>query len=106
MMPLLLVAAIAVAFVAMSARRWRRARLRRAAADRPGSSPERAISIRSYHDMDAHLGRRWCACGGYLERRGEGTRQLGARRYRIARLGCQECESVEEVFFDTTDLLH
>jgi hypothetical protein len=24
----------------------------------------------------------------------------------VARLECQDCERVEEVFFDTTDLLH
>jgi len=55
--------------------------------------------------MDEHLGRRWCACGGYLERSGEGTRESGGRRFRVARLRCQECEAVDEVFFDTTELL-
>jgi len=55
--------------------------------------------------MDQHLDQRWCFCGGYLERTGEGTREAGGRRYRVARLCCQECETPEEVFFDTTDLL-
>jgi len=106
MVGLLLVAAIVTALVAMGTRRWRRRRLQRAAASRPGSSLERAIPIRSYEDIDHHLGHRWCACGGYLERRGEGTRHAGSRRYRVARVACQECERIEEVFFDTTDLLH
>jgi len=56
--------------------------------------------------MDDQLARRWCSCGGYLERMGEGTREAGGRRYRVARLRCQECEAVDEVFFDTTDVLH
>jgi len=91
---------------AVGSRRLRRARLRRAAAGRPGTSPERAIYIRSYGDLDEHLAGRWCVCGGYLERTGEGTREAGGRRFRVARLACQECEAVEEVFFDTTEVLH
>jgi hypothetical protein len=98
--------AILAAVVAVGVRRMRRTRLRRAAETRPGSSLERAIYIRSYGDMDEHLAGRWCVCGGYLERTGEGTRDSGGRRYRIARLACQECEALAEVFFDTTDVLH
>jgi hypothetical protein len=105
MIGLLLAAAIVAAVGAMALGRARRARLRRAARTRPGASPEHAIFIRSYTEMDEHLARRWCSCGGYLERTGEGTRETGGRRFRVARLACQECEQVEEVFFDTTDLL-
>ena len=65
-----------------------------------------AIAIDSYLDMDEHLAGRWCVCGGYLERLGEGSRAVGDRRYRIARLRCQECDELDEVFFDTTDVLH
>jgi hypothetical protein len=90
----------------MAMRRWRRARLRRAARSRPGAALELAIPITSYAEMDEHLARRWCSCGGYLERRGEGTRPGNGRRYRVARLVCQECEAVDEVFFDTTDVPH
>jgi hypothetical protein len=98
--------AIIAAVIAVGLRRLRRSRLRRAAARRPGSSPELAIHIRGFGEMDEHLARRWCACGGYLERTGEGTRTGDGRRYRVARLRCQECEAVDEVFFDTTDVLH
>ena len=101
-----LVAAIVAAVLSLGFRRWRRARLRHAARTRAGSSPERAIHIRSYGEMDDHLGQRWCFCGGYLERTGEGTRETGGRRFRVARLACQECETIDEVYFDTTDLLH
>jgi hypothetical protein len=103
---LLLVAAILAAVVAVGLRRRRRSRLRAAARTRAGSSPERAIAIRSYTETDEHLARRWCFCGGYLEHRGEGTRDLGGRRFRVARLTCQECETPDEVYFGTTDVLH
>ena len=104
---LLIGAAVLAAVIAVGVRRWRRIRLRRAAADRLGSSPARAIAIRTYGEMDPHLASRWCVtCGGYLERSGEGTREADGRRFRIARLRCQECERVEQVFFDTTDVLH
>ena len=102
----LLAVTILAAVTSLGLRRWRRARLRRAARTRAGSSPERAIPIRSYGEMDEHLAGRWCACGGFLERLGEGTREAGGQRFRVARFCCQECETVDEVFFDTTDLLH
>jgi hypothetical protein len=103
---LLFVAAIVAAVVAMGMRRWRRAGLYRAAATQPGASEERAIYVRSYTEIDDHLAQRWCACGGFLERTGEGSREASGRRLRIARLVCQECERTTEVFFDTTDILH
>jgi len=103
---LLLVAALVAAMAALARRRWRRARLRRLASARPGASPALAIPITAFDEIDAHLRHRRCACGGYLERRGEGSREVAGQRYRVARLECQDCERVEEVFFDTTDLLH
>ncbi len=107
MLTLLLVPVLVAAVVTLALRRRRRTRLRLAAATRPGASIDRAIPIRSYTEMDDHLEHRWCGwCGGYLERMGEGTRAGDGRRYRITRLRCQECERIEEVFFDTTDVLH
>jgi len=106
MMVVLFTLAIVAAVVSVGLRRLRRRRLRRAAADRLGGSPERPIYIRPYGEMDDHLASRWCACGGYLERTGEGSRTSGGRRFRVARLRCQECEEPDEAFFDTTDVLH
>jgi hypothetical protein len=103
---LLLVAALVAAMVMLGRRRWRRARLRKLASTRPGASPALGIPITGFDEMDVHLRLRRCACGGYLERRGEGSREVAGQRYRVARLECQDCERVEEVFFDTTDLLH
>jgi hypothetical protein len=103
---LALALAVVAAVAAVALRRVRRARLRRQARLRAGATPERAIAVRSFAEIDEHLARRWCACGGYLERRGEGTREVAGRRLRIARLACQECEAADEVFFDTTEVAH
>jgi len=106
MTALLFVAAITAALVVIGSRRWQRARLRWASQSRLGASQSAAISIRSYSELDEHLTGRWCHCGGFLERMGEGTQEVGTRRYRIASLRCQECEEIHRVFFDTTDMLH
>ena len=97
--------AIFAALGAMGLRRFRRKHLQKAAASRPGGRADNAIYIRSFDEMDEHLRRRWCSCGGFPEPAGEGTRELEGRRFRVARLTCQECEETSEVFFDTTDLL-
>jgi hypothetical protein len=106
MVQLLLVAALLAAVAAMGRRRFRRRRLRLAAGTRAGATLENAIVVRRFDEIDEHLSARWCHCGGYLERCGEGTRETGGRRYRTARLQCQECEADAVVFFDTTDVLH
>ncbi len=103
---LLMTIALVAAVVALARRRWRRRSLARAARERAGATPELAIAVRSFTEIDDHLGRRWCHCGGYLERTGEGTREMGGRRFRIARLRCQDCEDPAEVFFDTTEMIH
>ncbi|MGH7895559.1 MAG: hypothetical protein ACREQL_12885 [Candidatus Binatia bacterium] len=106
MISLALTLVLVAALVATARRRRRRANLRRAAGARAGGSPERAIYVRDFAEIDDHLTGRWCLCGGYLERTGEGTRETGGHRYRIARLRCLECERVDEVFFDTTEIVH
>jgi len=102
---ILLTVVLLAAMVTLGWRRWQRSRLRRAAARRPGSSADTAIPIRSYTEMDQHIARRWCACGGYLERRGEGSSNAGGRQLRIARFNCQECGDDQAVYFDTTEVL-
>lgn len=105
MTTILFVAAIVAALAAMGYRRYQRARREEAARHRPGASLEDPIYIRSFSEMDEHIRKRWCACGGFLELKGEGTREQDGRRYRVARLECHECEETSEVFFETTDLL-
>jgi hypothetical protein len=102
---LLLTVVLVAAVVSLYYRRWTRRRLRRAARQRLGSSAETAIAIRTFTEMDEHLARRWCGCGGYLERRGEGSCTVAGRQLRVARFNCQECGDDDAVYFDTTDIL-
>jgi hypothetical protein len=103
---LLLAAAVIVAVVAVATRRLSLATRRRLVREGPGSSEEHSIAVRSFADMDASLDARVCPCGGDYDRTGEGSREAGGRRYRVARLVCRTCEQGLEVFFDTTDVLH
>ena len=103
---LLLLLALLAAMAAMAARRARMRRLERADAQRTGGSEDDPVYVRSFEQIDEHLTRLWCRCGGYLERQGEGSREQGGRRFRVARLRCQECDRPREVFFDTTDVAH
>jgi hypothetical protein len=103
---LVLTLAIVAAVAAVARRRLRRSRLRRAARGRAGARPDLAIAVRSFTEIDDEIGTRWCHCGGYLERAGEGSRDEGGRRFRVVRLRCQECEEPTELFFDTTEVVH
>jgi hypothetical protein len=105
MITILFVLAIVAAVGAMGAKRLRRARARRAASQGPGSSADQAIPIRSFEEMDAALRRVPCLCGAFFSLAGEGTREAGGRRLRVARLRCDDCDESREVFFDTTALL-
>jgi hypothetical protein len=103
---LLLAIAVVAAVLAVATRRLGLAGRQRLAREGPGSSEERSIPVRSFSEMDASLDVRVCPCGGHYDRTGEGTRDAGGRRYRVARLVCRTCERRLEVFFDTTDVLH
>ena len=105
MTTILFVLAIVAAVSAVGWKRLQKSRARRAVLQGPGSSPEQAIPIRTFAEMDAHLRRRRCSCGAFLSLNGEGTRESGHRRLRVARLSCDDCEETRELFFDTTSLL-
>ncbi len=106
MTSLLLALAAIAAVAAVATRRLSLAARRRRVREGRGSSRDRSIPVRSFADMDAALDARTCPCGGRYTRTGEGTRETAGRRYRVARLVCETCEDGQEVFFDTTDLLH
>jgi len=83
------------------AARGARARWRRGA----GTSVEDAIAVRSFEDIDRAIAARRCHCGGRVRAVGEGTRDLGARRLRHARIECYECEDEQRLYFDVSQLL-
>jgi hypothetical protein len=103
---LLIALALLLALAAMALRRAARWRRRLALRGAPGSSPDRSIRVRSFDEIDAVLGQRVCPCGRRFALAGEGTRVQDGRRYRVSRLTCERCDVEQQVFFDTTELLH
>ncbi len=87
-------------------RRWRGRRRRRALDTGPGSSIDHAIAVRTFEEIDRALATRRCECGQALRATGEGARQAGTRRFRFARLACDDCEREHVVFFDVSGLVH
>jgi hypothetical protein len=105
-MGVLFAAVVLVAAVTWVARRVAARRRRVHVQAGPGSSAAVAIAIRSFEEMDAAVRDRRCHCGERLRRTGEGSSEVGGRRYRYARLACDECEEASRVYFDVTDILH
>ncbi len=99
MIGFLLGVAVLAAVIATGARRWQRAR---AARRRPGATIHRPVAVRSFDEIDSAVRGRACGCGGLLALTGETSRTVGERRFRIARLVCNECERDELVYFDVT----
>jgi hypothetical protein len=72
----------------------------------PGTSLAQAIPVRSFDEIDRTLARRRCHCGTDLRLTGEGARSVAERRYRLARLACDECEEETVLYFDVSEALH
>ena len=105
-MGIIFAAVVLVAAVTWVARRIAARRRRERAPTGPGSSIAAAIPIRSFEEMDAVVRERRCHCGERLRQTGEGSRAAVGRRYRYARLACDECEETSRVYFDVTEILH
>lgn len=69
----------------------------------PGSSPGVAIEVASWSEVDAHLDRATCGCGGRPRSTGEGSREHGGRSLRVARLRCPKCGAASERWFAVVD---
>jgi len=72
----------------------------------PGTSLAQAIPVRTFDQIDHTLARRHCHCGADLRVTGEGSRTDTDRRYRLARLVCDECEDEIVLYFDVSEALH
>ena len=64
---------------------------------------ERAIPVRSFDEIDRIVAARRCGCGRPLRSTGEGARQLGAQRFRLTRLACDDCEEETVIYFDRSE---
>jgi hypothetical protein len=72
----------------------------------PGTSIEHAVPVSSFDAIDEVMAARRCHCGAGVHPVGEGTREIGDRRFRYARLECDACEEEQLLFFDVTTVLH
>ena len=93
--------------LAFSARRlWLRRRLARLMRALPGGTPEHAVTVSSFSEIDDDVRGRRCPCGGRYEVLGEGSRVREGARLRLLRLECGICERETEIYFDVTELFH
>jgi hypothetical protein len=81
--------------------------LQRRAVDRarPGATPDTAIPISDYSDIDVAVNMQTCRCGGRFALRGEGPASLPGR-FRVAHLECRRCEREQRVYFDMSTIRH
>ncbi len=83
-------------------KRQARASLRRG----PGTSLEEALPVGSFDAIDETVRARRCHCGAGVHTVGEGTREVGERRFRYTRLECDGCEDEQLLYFDVTTIFH
>lgn len=73
---------------------------------RPGGSPQTAIPIENYADIDVAVRMQSCRCGGRFLVRGEGPAQHRGRPLRVTHLECRSCERERRLYFDLSTLRH
>ena len=105
MIGLVLVAALVAALTASGLRLAKRRRRRRLLQALPGGSRETAIAIDDFADIEDHLSRRECLCGGLLTSLGERS-ERDPRLLRVIRVECRRCEDRGEIWFDATRAYH
>lgn len=106
MIGLVLVAALLAALSATGYRFLRRRRLSRRLAGLAGGSRATAIAVEAFPEIDDHVVRRECRCGGLLASHGERSETDGSRILRVVRVECRRCEERGEVWFDVTLAYH
>jgi len=81
--------------------------LQRRAVDRarPGATPDTAIPVADYSDIDVAVNMQTCSCGGRFALRGEGPASPPGP-LRVAHLECRRCEREQRVYFDMSTVRH
>lgn len=72
---------------------------------RPGATPDTAIPITDYSDIDVAVNMQTCRCGGRFTLRGEGPASPPGS-LRVAHLECRRCEREQRVYFDVSTVRH
>ena len=101
---LIFVLAIIISVVVLSIRRLKMRRGRRAWASLSGHSPQTALSISRFDEMDRFVRQTRCPCGGLLKVVSEGSREVAGHKLRVSRCECNRCESELDFFFDMTEV--
>jgi len=103
---LVLAVALLAALIAAGYRTLRRYRRRKLLAALAGASRASAIAIEAFSEIEDHLLKRECPCGGLLASHGERSEPDGERILRVVRVECRRCEERGEVWFDATLAYH
>jgi len=85
---------------------WRWRQERRQQRRQPGATIRLPIVVGGFDEIDGCVEEQRCSCGGVMALSGETSRRVGERRYRIARLVCQDCEREQQLYFDVTTVFH
>jgi hypothetical protein len=102
-MSLILGAALIAALGAVAWKAWRRRAAERA---RPGGTPETALAVHDFAEIDRASRGQTCHCGGPFRLRGEGPAQWAGRPLRAVTLECSRCERERRLYFDLSELRH
>ncbi|MEL6760436.1 MAG: hypothetical protein AAFP04_08510 [Myxococcota bacterium] len=91
---------------AMFAKRWSRDSKRREREQLPGLTPERAISIQRFDEIQDWVRRTPCADGSRPVIVAEGSLQHGARSMRVVHVECSSSRDAFALYFDVSTLLN
>lgn len=91
---------------AMLARRWSRYRRRRERERLPGLTPERAIPIQRFDEIQDWVQRTPCTDGSLPVIVAEGSLQHGARSMRVVHVECSSSRDTFALYFDVSTLLN
>jgi hypothetical protein len=97
MIDLLIVPTLVLVIAGLAWRSWRR---RAAECALPGRSPETAICVRDYSEIDVTVGLERCPCGGRFVVRGEGPVRARGSGLRMTRIECRRCARERVLYFD------
>jgi hypothetical protein len=98
--------AIGAVVVVWIRRRRLRGRGRALSAALPGRSPEQALPFARFDEIDAHVRRARCHCGGHLRLVSEASRSWGETAVRVVHCECTTCEDEHDLFFEQSEVLH
>jgi len=91
------------------ARQVKRMRIKREAKRmlrEPGVTPDNPLTGLRLPEIDEHIIKMSCGCGGGFRPVSEGSLQIDGKELRVARLVCGRCESERALYFEPPPLLH